>query len=1344
MSGFSFSDLPGGSSGNNTFGFVIRFAPPNNDYQSYFSNGNTVSVDWEIILGSASISQLNLPTSAFQAERDAGQYATVSDFAYDYSGAASDYSSLRGTATFDLLSQGYQTFVFRQHDFGSHGSYELDEVYAVRLSNPTDLVIEYGTEKLFIIDQERSNVPYLTISGDQLSFVEGESSPLMTISSNFKEDYFIGKSVDVVLTIADRDYYHYAGHNDFFASRIEASMPLLNDSSWQLDELRAFNDGLDEGSNGSGIEYGELDIAFGDYALYDRNIFFTISDPKPIETLVLASLRSDNSWNPDLDVHTLFNPGKPINATVSATRNGGSIQGVAASGSTIPISTRHDVAFIPNTSEDDYVFVHVEQSAPLNQLEVGWNYDVYRPSGNPGDDTLRIAGDFWELDDIHIDGNYASGSNNFVAGDGYDVFILDAIASDQFSLYIEDRSSLGYQYLQSSLLCQDGARTFWFHSYGLEEIRFSNETLYLADLASEVDLAINTKVWEGAGQASSASPRISYILDQHDLAVQYGLYLDSSDNVFVSDSFLEIGDILNGSEIILSSPILSASIRTSGLSAVRTLEEEGYGVLMVSGEGSRASGTELLFDGNGEQVSSRRLKAGDLIAEEQAYGEDLNGDDVVGDGIIGELDLEDASGNRGLYVFSSGGLGISGANLSVGDVPGAGEVVRLLKGNRPVGEARNVSVTAVRVLEEEGYGVLMVSGEGSRASGTELLFDGNGGQTGTNRISSADIIDYEALYDQDLDSDGFVGLPITEVDLGVIASRSTNADVGEVILHSGRLQQGLFAESFLFSLEADAYAYFSLYDFSYDLDLYLYRDNPLGITNDGLIFALEAPDLEAEFQFSFLPAGAYIAAVSPYDELPAEGATYEFEIDTHSFLDQSVLPNDPLFAQQWHLFNVGQASGLANEDITVPEAWFVRTGSPDVVVAVIDEGIQLDHPDLVNNLWTNPGEVPGNGLDDDANGYVDDVHGYNFSSDTSLVFADPDFSHGTHVAGIIGAEGNNGIGIAGVSWDVQLMSLDVLGPGDRAGQFSTVWEAVYYAADNGADVINMSLGADLNMTLSQFKRQNPLVFNEGFNALSYAVEKGVSVVIAAGNDSNSFDTGWISMPAIYSDVIPGVISVASVGNTGELASYSNYGSKVTIAAPGGDFGEGSESLILSSYPYDDYQFLAGTSMAAPVVTGAVALVKAENPSLTPQQIQSLLEETAWMYKDLEGFVHNGYFLDLSDALSNAADFNSVGSAALLPVSGRQASFAKNLLSQDELIGAFGASRASSRDDLVMDGGTDEMPSFQTSIGSTDVVYEPALTSYQSPGDFAGAAPGALDAGLGSDGQVKDILTVEQI
>ncbi|TET60987.1 hypothetical protein E3J48_06095, partial [Candidatus Aerophobetes bacterium] len=131
-------------------------------------------------------------------------------------------------------------------------------------------------------------------------------------------------------------------------------------------------------------------------------------------------------------------------------------------------------------------------------------------------------------------------------------------------------------------------------------------------------------------------------------------------------------------------------------------------------------------------------------------------------------------------------------------------------------------------------------------------------------------------------------------------------------------------------------------------------------------------------------------------------------------------PNDPYFKDQWALKNTGQNGGVSDADIHAPEAWYRSTGSREVVIAVIDTGIQIDHPDLASNIWTNPGEIAGNGIDDDNNGYIDDTHGWDFRNNDSSVYDGIDW-HGTHVAGIVGAVGNNGQGIAGVNWQVKIM-----------------------------------------------------------------------------------------------------------------------------------------------------------------------------------------------------------------------------------------------------------------------------------------------------------------------------------
>lgn len=226
------------------------------------------------------------------------------------------------------------------------------------------------------------------------------------------------------------------------------------------------------------------------------------------------------------------------------------------------------------------------------------------------------------------------------------------------------------------------------------------------------------------------------------------------------------------------------------------------------------------------------------------------------------------------------------------------------------------------------------------------------------------------------------------------------------------------------------YAYFDLYDFTDDLDLALYQYSASLDEYTSIKVSEEEGDID-ESIFKGLTPGDYILEISHYSDLDNSGAPSSFTVgfDSVSYYENSLLPNDTLFESQWHLLNTGQAGGIDDEDIFAPEAWNIRSTSPDVVVAVIDGGMQLDHPDLDDNLWINSAEIFGNGIDDDNNGYIDDIYGWNFPANSTFPFAD---SHGTHVAGIIGAEGSNAIGTTGVTWDTQLMSLDVFDGGDVA------------------------------------------------------------------------------------------------------------------------------------------------------------------------------------------------------------------------------------------------------------------------------------------------------------------------
>ncbi|MDZ4182880.1 MAG: S8 family serine peptidase, partial [Candidatus Cloacimonadaceae bacterium] len=296
-----------------------------------------------------------------------------------------------------------------------------------------------------------------------------------------------------------------------------------------------------------------------------------------------------------------------------------------------------------------------------------------------------------------------------------------------------------------------------------------------------------------------------------------------------------------------------------------------------------------------------------------------------------------------------------------------------------------------------------------------------------------------------------------------------------------------------------------------------------------------------------------------------------------------VEPNDPLYPQQFHHI------------ISTQQAWNYSTGSSLIVIGIVDSGLLYDHPDLTANIWINEGEIPGNGIDDDGNGYIDDWWGWDFSdapemSDVGIGdYIDQDNDptdenfHGTHVAGIAGAVGNNGIGISGVAWNVKLMAI-------RAGfrttqgagylQDDDAAAAIIYAADNGCHVLNLSWG-DPNYSA---------IISD---ACQYAYDKGVTIVASAGNDPGPI----LSYPARLSTVI----SVGAVNKTRNLAGFSSYGVDMDLVAPGEE--------ILSTYKLEageQYFKQNGTSMSSPFVVGAVALLLSLHPGLTPDEVRTRL------------------------------------------------------------------------------------------------------------------------------------------
>lgn len=317
--------------------------------------------------------------------------------------------------------------------------------------------------------------------------------------------------------------------------------------------------------------------------------------------------------------------------------------------------------------------------------------------------------------------------------------------------------------------------------------------------------------------------------------------------------------------------------------------------------------------------------------------------------------------------------------------------------------------------------------------------------------------------------------------------------------------------------------------------------------------------------------------------------------------------NDPQLASQWHYQNRGQTGGTHGADIKLFDAWKLETGNKKVVVALTDGGIQSDHEDLKANMWVNSGEIAGNKVDDDRNGYVDDIHGYSFVDNSGVI--EPHY-HGTHVAGTIASVSNNGRGIAGIAGGagsgdgVRLMSCAVYSNSTSGGHA----ESYIYAADNGAVISQNSWGYI-----------NPGVYEQAvLAAIDYFIAeagkdehgnqvgpmKGGIVIFAAGNNNSEGQY----YPGYYAPTF----SVASTNHKDEKAYYSNFGSWVDIAAPGGETNSQSQQGVLSTLPGNQYGYLQGTSMAAPHVSGVAALIVSSysSPGFTPAMLKERMQQTA--------------------------------------------------------------------------------------------------------------------------------------
>jgi subtilisin family serine protease len=319
----------------------------------------------------------------------------------------------------------------------------------------------------------------------------------------------------------------------------------------------------------------------------------------------------------------------------------------------------------------------------------------------------------------------------------------------------------------------------------------------------------------------------------------------------------------------------------------------------------------------------------------------------------------------------------------------------------------------------------------------------------------------------------------------------------------------------------------------------------------------------------------------------------------------STLPNDTYVSRQWAVQHE------SDSDIQLPEAWDVEKGNASVLIGIMDTGVDLGHPDLVNKIWTNPDEILGNGLDDDGNGYVDDVQGWDFGGSdndpnphfvSDAIGLDVGF-HGTFCAGLAAAQTNNDTGIAGASWNCKIVPLKIAHP-DSGLVLSAASAAFAYAADKGVDVLSLSFGAPGDPGIPEY-----------FQALvDLATDAGVLCVAAAGNDSTS--------DMHYPAAIDRVLAVAGTDSTNQRAWFSNYGSWVDCAAPSAWMW----STISRNYPFDfltAYIFILalewdgvnpymrgdGTSFAAPLVAGVAGLMRAYAPGLTPEQIAQQIVNT---------------------------------------------------------------------------------------------------------------------------------------
>lgn len=337
------------------------------------------------------------------------------------------------------------------------------------------------------------------------------------------------------------------------------------------------------------------------------------------------------------------------------------------------------------------------------------------------------------------------------------------------------------------------------------------------------------------------------------------------------------------------------------------------------------------------------------------------------------------------------------------------------------------------------------------------------------------------------------------------------------------------------------------------------------------------------------------------------------------FVSAARVPNETRYfdGSLYHLYNWGQLGGTVDCDIDAAEAWDLAYDASQVIVSVLDTGTRVTHEDLAANLWVNPGEIPGNAVDDDANGYVDDVHGIN-ARDGNGDLTDP-FGHGTHVAGILGAVGNNGIGVVGTAWRARIMTCKFL-DNQLQGSISDALECIEYSRANGAKIINASWGG----TTTNVWGSQAL-----YDAINSLRQYGIIFVAAAGNFALNNDASPRFYPASFD--LDNIISVAATTRDDDIAHFSDYGlNSVDLGAPG--------YVILSTWADHDssYALDDGTSMSAPQVAAACALAWTLSPASSYHQIIQRVLNGTDPIASLAGKCRTGGRLNLFKVMNDPA------------------------------------------------------------------------------------------------------------